>query len=397
VNLINLIEEYSNRLDDTSIYALKSLKDNNRIPLDKISKMLLDWSESEKATISSFFEFYVQRGVFSSSYKSSIALFKKGILSHRKQSVLKNNNREFLINSFKESTRVPSGKNTLVGQKLGRCTILKKIAEGSTCDVYQADHQSLGIKVAVKIFKDFNTSLNIEGFRREAQTSARFNHPSFVRILDFDDGLLPHLVLEYVDGYPLSSLISPNAPIKFEDAARYFNDCISALQYLHEKGLAHRDIKPENILINKNSEIKISDFGISRFFNQKDLLSNSATPCGTPFYIAPEQAVYPEVIDLRSDIYSLGATFYHILTGQTPFQATNVRNMIMKHINVPVKAPQSINPQIPESFSNIIVKMMAKNIDDRFNSMAEIKDTFQDAEKSEKKKPRKRVSTIFRF
>lgn len=400
VKLSNIIEEHCGRLDSTSIYALRSLKDRHKISLDDISKMICQWIDETSDGATHFFDFYTEKGLFLSSFKSSVPLMEKGLLSHRKQQILKHENVNFSQASTNSEKSAKFDDEKLNGQKLGRCTIIRKIAEGSSCKVYLAHHESLEINVAVKIYHNINVRFNLDDFRREARTAAQFNHPSFVRILDFDDGVLPHLVLEYVDGYTLAQLIKDNNFLDSKIVIGYLKNCAKAFEYLHLKNIAHRDIKPENIMITKEGEVKISDFGISRLLNNNYDDQHSEGPCGTPLYIAPEQALYPNVVDTRSDIYSLGGTFYHALTGRTPFQADNVRSMILKHLNKQVKPPRDVNPLIPKSVSNLIVKMMSKNVDDRFHSMGALVEEIRKLESQnfeEAKPQRKRPSTIFRF
>ncbi|MCM8543384.1 MAG: serine/threonine protein kinase [Lentisphaeraceae bacterium] len=400
MKLSKLIQEHINKLDNTSIYALRSLKDKHRISLDHINEMLSNWLVESMESSLSFFDFYVNKGLFLNTYKSSVPLMEKGLLSHRKQAVLKSTpNEQTVADSFQLNMNVDAD-HIFEGQRLGRCTIIRKIAKGSSCKVFLANHESLGIQVAVKIFHNFNVNFNMDDFRREARTVAKFNHSSFVRILDFDDGILPHLVLEYVDGYTLAGLIKQNIKLDEDNVIRYLKFCVKAFDYLHLKNISHRDIKPENIMLNKDGEIKISDFGISRLLNNGVTLNQPFGACGTPLYIAPEQALYPDVVDIRSDIYSLGATFYHALTGQTPFQAENARSMILQHINKPVVPPNEVEASISQGLSDLIVKMMAKDVNKRFGSMAELLEAIRALEKGKSTKPevkRKRPSTLFRF
>ena len=267
-----------------------------------------------------------------------------------------------------------------VGMPLGKCYLEDLIGQGSSCVVFKGFHQTLNIAVAIKIFLPHN-NLEIDVIRdrfvAEAQTLAKLNHPYIVRVLDFEPGPPPYMVLEYVNGPSLEDIINKEGDIPYQRASYYIYRAAVGLIVAHRSGIIHRDIKPANILITKNDEAKLTDLGMAYIISsvtseEGGIPMTSKIVHGTPAYIAPEQALNPSEGDVRSDIYSLGATYFHAVTGRFPFQAKSVNDMIMKHLNEPLIPPHKIKSEIPIDISNCIQKMMAKKPGDRFKSVEEI-------------------------
>ena len=268
-----------------------------------------------------------------------------------------------------------------VGMRLGKCRLTKVIGRGTSGIVYQGVHETLQIPVAVKVFLPQNNSqakVIRKQFGAEAKSLAKLNHRSIVRILDFEEGLHPYLILEYIDGKSLEELIRDRGRIDYQQAAYYIYCVAGGLASAHEKGIIHRDIKPANILVTRNDEAKLADLGIAqiRAASQRDTLDESAVSSdslpGTPAYIAPELAFTTNPADTRSDIYSLGATFYHAVAGRYPFEGESAYMMIMKHVHEPLKPPHELVSEIPSELSALINKMMAKKPEDRFQSVEEM-------------------------
>ena len=267
-----------------------------------------------------------------------------------------------------------------VGTNLGRCTLAEVIGKGSSCVVFKGFHQTLNIPVAIKVFLPHN-SLEVDVIRSrfvaEAQALAKLNHPYIVRVLDFEPGPPPYMVLEYVSGRALEDLIKQFASISHQRASYYIYRAAVGLVVAHKAGIIHRDIKPANILITKDDEAKLTDLGMAYIVSSvtsEDVSAamKSKIVHGTPAYIAPEQALNPSEGDVRSDIYSLGATFFHAITGRFPFEAKSVNDVIMKHLNEPLVPPHKIKPEIPLDISNCIQKMMAKDPEARFQTVEDL-------------------------
>jgi serine/threonine protein kinase len=263
-----------------------------------------------------------------------------------------------------------------IGAVLGKCKLTKQVGKGSSCWVFIALHQALQIDVAIKIFVPEKNS-DIKKFRYqfkiEAQMLAKLNHPNIVRVLDFEDSGLPYMILEYVNGVTLMDRIKEVGALDSAEACRIISCIAAGLQVAHDKDIVHRDIKPENILISKDGSVKLADLGIAmlksefRGAQQEKTTSYGTTLCGTPAYVAPEQALKPESSDALSDVYSLGATFFHTITGRYPFDAATVEEMISKHIAEPLTSPSDIRKEIPEDISELIKVMMNKDPKKRFS------------------------------
>jgi len=262
-----------------------------------------------------------------------------------------------------------------VGTVLGKCKLKKRIGKGSSCLVFTALHQTLLIVVAVKVFipdKGGNMdSLNRfrQQFKIEAQMLAKLNNPHIVRVLDFEDSQLPYIILEYIDGDSLLDLIKKNGPLSPEEACRIIYSVAEGLETAHDNGIIHRDLKPENILMSKDGGVKLADLGIARItsgFQGEIGKKERGILCGTPAYVAPEQALDSESADARSDMYSLGATFYHIITGKYPFEANSIEEMVSKHISEPLTPPNQVRKDISKQISETIEIMMNKDPRKRF-------------------------------
>ena len=259
-----------------------------------------------------------------------------------------------------------------VGMVLGKCKLTKQIGKGSSCLVFTALHQTLRITVALKIFIPEKSS-NVVGrfreqFRKEAQLLARLSNPYVVRVLDFEDGELPYVILEYVDGQSMLELIRKRGTIDPLEACHLISCVAQGLEAAHKQEIIHRDIKPENILIANDGAAKLSDLGIARIQSGlQEGNDNTArgSLCGTPAYVAPEQAISPEKSDALSDVYSLGATFYHAVTGNFPYQAKTVREMVAQHITGVLTPAHHRCKNVPQNISTVIELMMKKNPNER--------------------------------
>ena len=264
----------------------------------------------------------------------------------------------------------------MIGRKILNYEIKKLLGEGGMGNVYLAEHTQLGRKVAVKSLHPQlvkNEGLRAR-FKKEASTMAHLQHPKIVTLYDYveeEDGLF--LIMEFVEGLPLDEYIrEKSGPIPSEIAIPMMMQILDAFSYAHSKGIVHRDIKPSNIIISDRDEIKILDFGIAKLLSEAgNKLTKTGTQMGTVFYMSPEQ-VQGKDIDIRSDIYSLGVTFYQMLTGISPYDGmTTEFEVYSKIVSEPLPNASSLYPGVPEFLDKVILKATAKNKADRFQSCEE--------------------------
>ncbi len=271
------------------------------------------------------------------------------------------------------------------GSVLGKCLITEAIGKGGNGTVFRALHQTLNISVAIKVLRPTpvsDDSLLNDRLRIEAQLLARLNHPNVVRVLDFDTLPVPYVVLEYVEGLSLAELIEQSGRLMVERAIDLLAQACRGLASVTEYGIVHRDVKPANLLIAKQGGyLKLADFGLA-YHRDHDMGEDEGTCMGTAAYISPEQVMQSDAIDFRADIYSLGATFYHALTGQIPFQGRSLIEMMMKRIRELPPSPASIVRGLPTAISNLIMEMMATRPLDRPHSYQEIVDKIEEIQKN---------------
>ncbi len=263
---------------------------------------------------------------------------------------------------------------------VGGCRILRKLGEGGMGAVYLAYQEDPGRQVAIKILADHlatNASL-VERFEREAQHAAKLDHPNIVRGLGVGKDAATgkhYLIMEYVDGPSAQQLLDRHGKVPIGDAVHITKDIAQALEHVQSRDIVHRDIKPENILITRTGVAKLSDLGLA-----KQLGSPWSSPSktgygqsfGTAYYMPYEQHMSARRADGRSDIYALGATFYHLLTGQVPFPGQSQFEILEKKENG-VYAPASVaNPKVPEAIDRILDKMLARDPRDRYQTASEL-------------------------
>lgn len=261
-----------------------------------------------------------------------------------------------------------------VGKRLdGRYEIHEIIGVGGMAVVYKAYDNIDDRIVAVKILKE--EFLANEEFRRrfknESKAIAVLSHPNIVKVYDVSYGdRIQYIVMECVDGITLKEYIQQQGVINYKEAVFFVTQILRALQHAHDKGIVHRDIKPQNIMLLENGAIKVTDFGIARFSRSETRTMTDST-IGSVHYISPEQA-RGDITDDKADIYSVGVMLYEMLTGKLPFESDNTVSVaIMQLQQDPVK-PRDINPSIPVGLEQIVLKAMQKNVNDRYQSAAEM-------------------------
>ena len=258
-----------------------------------------------------------------------------------------------------------------------RYVYVKPLASGATASVLLATDQKTGSHVAIKLL---NPSESIKRVQRETEILRGLNSNYIVRLTDaifnYDSPISTHaaLIMEFVDGFYLDQIIKNNqcTPHALNEATRWMIQCALALKDAHDQGVIHRDIKPANLVVSHdNRAIKLLDFGLASNIKRSTSLTNSGDLLGTPHYIAPEQSRDPTALDPRNDIYSYGATFYHLLTGTTPFEGDYI-DLVAQHRNSILESPKARNPKLPQTVNHIIERCMAKKARDRFQSVDDI-------------------------
>jgi WD40 repeat protein/tRNA A-37 threonylcarbamoyl transferase component Bud32 len=254
--------------------------------------------------------------------------------------------------------------------------LLERLGAGGMGSVYLCEHQFLRRRVAVKVLPagraDDRSAL--DRFYREARAVAALDHPNIVRAYDIDrDDQLHFLVMEYIDGSSLQEIIKKHGPMDVLRACHYIRQAAEGLQHAHEAGWVHRDIKPGNLILDRTGTLKVLDLGLARFFYEDDSITkeHDETVLGTTDYLAPEQAIDGNV-DIRADVYSLGATFYFLLTAKTPFSDGSTAQKLIWHQTRQPKPIRSARPEVPEELAAVIHKMMAKDLTERYQTPADV-------------------------
>jgi serine/threonine protein kinase/beta-lactam-binding protein with PASTA domain len=263
--------------------------------------------------------------------------------------------------------------DTLIGTLFdGRYTVVRKLGAGGMANVYLAEDQELGRRVAIKILNDrhANDEQFVERFRREAKNAAALSHPNIVSIYDRGEAEGSYYIaMEYVDGRSLKELIVSRGPAPITVAVEYARQILSALRFAHRHGIVHRDIKPHNALVDAEGRVKVTDFGIARAGTSQ--MTEAGSIVGTAQYLSPEQARGSNV-DQRSDVYSLGIVLYELLTGTVPFTGDTPVEIAMKHLSALPEPPSSRRSEIPRDLDLIVLRSLAKDPEDRYQSAEEM-------------------------
>jgi serine/threonine protein kinase len=257
-------------------------------------------------------------------------------------------------------------------RRIGKYKVLATVAIGGKCEVYKCLDPALNRYVAIKILAGewARDTIVMEQFENAAKAAQRIQHGNVVRIyaVERTDDLVPYIVMEFVDGPSFADFIKNKVDLPYGRMAEMFVEASEGLLAAYHEGILHLDIKPSNLMVNARDDVKIIDFGIARSFREavgrhrafKSIL-------GTPKYMSPEQCL-GKTVDLRSDIYSLGATMYHMLTGQPPYDAESLNDIIAKQSSTQIVPIYIINPRVPNELADIVHAMLGKDPDERYQT-----------------------------
>lgn len=260
------------------------------------------------------------------------------------------------------------------------------VGRGGMAEVWRGRDVRLGRTVAIKMLRVDHSSDSTfqERFRREAQSAASLNHHNIVAVYDTGEDMLnghriPFIVMEYVEGHTLRELVRDHARFTPERCIEVMIATLDALEYSHRAGIVHRDIKPGNIMITNNGEVKVMDFGIARSLADTGMaLTQTAAVVGTAQYISPEQA-RGEQADARSDLYATGCVLYELLTGRPPFVGDSLVSVAVSHVREMAALPSALDPSVPPELDSIVMKSLAKDRRERYQSAYEMQADLQRA------------------
>jgi tRNA A-37 threonylcarbamoyl transferase component Bud32 len=292
------------------------------------------------------------------------------------------------VGDYTESACPSGGRASLtdasgprVGSVLGKCLLTELVGQGATGAVFRGLHRTLNIPVAVKVLHfntlDRDTAIR-QQLRSEARLLAQLNHPHIVRVWDYEDeGDHPYLVLEYVQGLSLAELIQQSGRLRWDRAREVITQVARGLAAASKLGIVHRDVKPANILLTRDGSARLADLGLAvvssnpALAQAADADSADAGMAGTAAYMSPEQA-RGQGVDHRSDMYGLGATFYHAITGRMPFVGRSRMEVILKHVGEAPMPPHELVTDLGAGVSTILLRMLAKQPGERFQTYEEL-------------------------
>lgn len=271
----------------------------------------------------------------------------------------------------------PGQEDLLLGSRLGGYEIECLIGRGAMGNVYRARQISLDRAVAIKLLIPYLASQPelLARFFREAKAAASINHPNLVQVYDFGEAEgTYYYVMELIEGLSLGEYVRRGETFGESECVGIARQTTAALQAAHKSGIIHRDVKPDNLMLSKSGQIKLSDLGLARVIDLETdkSLTMTGMSIGTPFYISPEQVRGERDTDHRTDFYGLGATLFHLATGQVPFEGETSAVVMARHLHDPIPWARDINPALSDGFSAFLHRMMAKSASDRPTSHEEV-------------------------
>jgi serine/threonine-protein kinase len=284
-------------------------------------------------------------------------LYEKGYIEEEQLEALRREDRRF------------QGQEQIAGYRL-----LERLGGGAMGTVYKARQLSLDRDVAIKVLAPelAGDPQYVERFLREAKAVARLNHANIISGIDVGEASgIKYFVMEYVDGTTVASLLRRGGSLDEERALLIGQQICRALDHAYRNQLVHRDLKPENILVTREGVAKLCDLGLAKLEDHPTASGETVHRMGTPDYISPEQARGEANVDIRSDLYSLGATLYHMVTGTPPFEAATPAMVMAKHLTAFPKPPRQVDPTISTLGETVMLKLLQKRREDRYQTPAE--------------------------
>ncbi len=282
----------------------------------------------------------------------------------------------YVTASQAERLKTSIKESKVAAQQIPGYKIIGKVGAGAMAVVYKAKQISLNRTVAIKVLpRRFSENPEyVSRFYKEGQAAGKLNHPNIVQAIDVGEaGGYHFFVMEFVQGKTIADDINAGKIFPEQEAIEIIIQVCHALQHAHAHGLVHRDVKPKNIMINEQGVVKLADMGLARETTDIEAAqSEEGKAYGTPYYIAPEQIRGKIDIDGRADIYGLGATFYHMVTGRVPFTGDDSAEIMKKHLKEKLVPPDHINTSLSAGVSEVIEIMMAKHREDRYKNVEEV-------------------------
>src|SRR3954467_9880441 len=272
-----------------------------------------------------------------------------------------------------QAQQLLSGRSS--GFKIGKYILIDMIGQGGMGRVYLARDSRLNRRVALKILSPerINNPRAIARFQREARVGAQLQHENLVRIYDEGEaGGKCYLVMEYIEGKTIGAMIAQDGSIPPPTAARLARQVALGLEHAQQKGLIHRDVNPYNILVTRDGIAKLTDLGLAIDQNEQGQVTREGATVGTFDYVSPEQARHSHSVDTRGDIYSLGCTLYHMLTGQVPFPSASLPEKLFSHQANEPEPITKLAPDVPEGLAAVVARMMRKSPDERYATPLEL-------------------------
>jgi serine/threonine protein kinase/formylglycine-generating enzyme required for sulfatase activity len=270
---------------------------------------------------------------------------------------------------------------------LGSYAILEKLGEGGMGAVFKARHVRLGRVVALKVIRKdrLESEIAVRRFRREIEAIATLDHPNVLRAFDADESGGKHfLVMEYVEGADLAKVLRRRGPLPVAEACDYVRQAALGLQHASEKGLVHRDVKPANLLLTAADLVKVTDLGLARLSRpgpdgvESSTLTREGSVMGSLDYMAPEQAIDSHAVDTRADLYSLGCTLYHLLTGRVPFPGGEALGKLLRHRLEEPEPVERLRPEVTPAVASAVRRLMAKSPGERYQAPTELAQAIED-------------------
>jgi hypothetical protein len=258
-----------------------------------------------------------------------------------------------------------------------RYRVVRPLGRGGMGVVYEAEHRVMQRPVALKVINRRYTAdpAAAERFRREVRAAAKLHHPNIVTAFDAENlGETHFLIMEYVEGKTLARVVRERGPLPVQEACAHVRQAALGLQHAHERGMVHRDVKPDNLMLTPDGTVKVLDFGLAALTAERGVcgLTEPAILMGTPDYMAPEQAEDARSADIRADVYSLGCTLYHLLTGRIPYPATTSLLKILAHRERPLPSLRAVRPEAPRELEAVLARLLAKKPQDRYQTPGEV-------------------------